>query len=81
VLVDLRRVKTPPDADGKFLICDRLRRAMHARARIGLVSPPDLVEPEDLPEALHCAHVAVFHAEHDALHWLGRSLGRATTPG
>src|SRR5947207_5437910 len=70
VLVDLRRVETPPDADGKFLICDRLRRAIYPHVRIGLVTAPDLVEPEHLPDDLHCADVAVFRAEHEALRWL-----------
>ena len=73
VLVDLRRVKTPPGADGKFLICDRLRRAMYPNVRIGLVSDPELVEPEKLPEDLQCADVAVFSAEHEALRWLRRN--------
>lgn len=72
VLVDLRRVKTPPDAQGKFLICDRLRRAMYRNVRIGLVSPPELVEAEPAPpEDMPCADVAVFGAEPDALRWLG----------
>ena len=70
VLIDLRRVKTPPDADGKFLICDRLRRALYPHVRIGLVSLPELVQPEALPEDLHCADVAVFDAEDAALKWL-----------
>ncbi len=70
VLVDLRRVKTPPDAEGKFLICDRLRRAMYPHVRIGLVTPPELIEPDPLPDDLHCADVAVFHAEPEALRWL-----------
>ena len=70
VLVDLRRVKTPPGEDGKFLICDRLRRAMYPHVRIGLVSDPELVEPAPLPEDLHCADVAVFRAEPEALRWL-----------
>lgn len=70
VLVDLRRVKTPPDAEGKFLICDRLRRAMYPHVRIGLVSPPELLEPESQPDGVHGAYVAVFGAEHEALSWL-----------
>ena len=70
VLVDLRRVKTPPDADGKFLICDRLRRAMYPHVRIGLVTSPELVDPESQPDAPHLADVAVFDAEPDALRWL-----------
>lgn len=73
VLVDLRRVETPPDAQGKFLICDRLRRAMYPHVRIGLVTSPELVDPESLPDRLHCADVAVFQAEHDALRWLERA--------
>jgi hypothetical protein len=70
VLVDLRRVKTPPGSSGKFLICDRLRRAMYPHVRIGLVSAPELVEPVP-PAAQHGADVAVFSAENDALRWLG----------
>jgi hypothetical protein len=73
VLVDLRRVKTPPDAEGKFLICDRLRRAMYPNVRIGLVSDPELLEPENVPDDLQCADVAVFNAEHEALRWLSRN--------
>lgn len=74
VLVDLRRVKTPPDADGKFLICDRLRRAMYPHVRIGLVTPRELVDPELKAEEPHLADVAVFDAETDALRWLQSSL-------
>jgi hypothetical protein len=68
VLLDLRRVKTPPGA-GKFLICDRLRRAMYPHVRIGLVTEPELVEPVP-PAANDGADVAVFSAEFDALRWL-----------
>jgi hypothetical protein len=77
VLVDLRRVKTPPDADGKFLICDRLRRAMQPHVKIGLVSTPELVDPAALPDDMHCAHVAVFRAENEAINWLRQK----ETPG
>lgn len=69
VLLDLRRVKTPPDAEGKFMICDRLRRAMYPHVRIGLVTPPELVETPP-PAANDGADVAVFTAEHDAVRWL-----------
>ena len=69
ILIDLRRVKTPPGADGKFLICDRLRRAMYPHVRIGLVTDPELVE-QPLADDLHCANVAVFTAEPEALRWL-----------
>lgn len=71
VLVDLRRVKTPPGSAGKFMICDRLRRAMYPHVRIGLVTPPELVEPPPLPQAANDgADVAIFSAEPEALRWL-----------
>lgn len=70
VLLDLRRVKTPPGRHGRFMICDRLRRALYPHVRIGLVTPPELVEPPP-PTRSHGADVAVFSAEGDALRWLG----------
>ena len=76
ILIDLRRVKTPPDADGKFLICDRLRRAMYPHVRIGLVSDPELVPAEALDDDMHYADVAVFSAEQEALRWLGGATAR-----
>jgi hypothetical protein len=76
ILIDLRRVKTPPDADGKFLICDRLRRAMYPHVRIGLVSDPELVQADALADDMHCADVAVFSAEQEALRWLGGAAAR-----
>jgi hypothetical protein len=70
ILVDVRRVKTPPGEQGKFLICDRLRRAMNAHVRIGLVGDLDLVGTDAVPRHDHHACVAVFEAERDALTWL-----------
>jgi hypothetical protein len=71
VLVDLRGVKTPPDADGKFLICDRLRRALQPNIRIGLVGTPELVDTDAIQvDVSQCADVAIFRAENDALRWL-----------
>lgn len=70
VLVDLRRVKTPPGEQGKFLICDRLRRALYPNVRIGVVGGPELIEPEAEPPAEHGAKVAVFQGEPEALNWL-----------
>ena len=71
VLLDLRGVKTPPDADGKFLICDRLRRALHPNIRIGLVGTSELVDTDVVPvDPGQCADVAVFGAETEALLWL-----------
>ncbi len=71
VLIDLRRVATPPDAQGKFLICDRLRRALAPKTRVVLVGAAELVDNEDIPEGLaQCPDIALFGAEGEALNWL-----------
>ena len=71
VLIDLRRVATPPDAQGKFLICDRLRRALAPKTRVVLVATPELVDTDEVPQGLpHCPDVALFSTEREALHWL-----------
>jgi len=71
VLIDLRRVATPPDAEGKFLICDRLRRALAPKMRVVLVAKPELVDDDVLPANLsHCPDIALFGAENEALSWL-----------
>jgi len=71
VLIDLRRVATPPEAEGKFLICDRLRRALTPKTKIVLVATPELVDTQYVPEGLpHCPDIALFGAERDALNWL-----------
>ena len=72
VLIDLRRVDTPPDADGKFLICDRLRRALAPTIRVGLVAPAELVDEAYLNGLPLCADIALFDAEPEAVRWLGR---------
>lgn len=77
VLIDLRRVDTPPGADGKFLICDRLRRALAPTIRVGLVATPELVDDADLHGLPQCADIALFEAEPDAVRWLGRKQARA----
>ena len=72
VLIDLRRVATPPDADGKFLICDRLRRALTHKTRVVLVATTELVDNDNVPQGLPlCPDIALFGAEGEALHWLG----------
>jgi hypothetical protein len=72
VLIDLSRVATPPDAQGKFLICDRLRRALTHKTRVVLVAKTELVDTDGVPEGLPlCPDIALFDAERDALHWLG----------
>ena len=74
VLIDLRRVATPPEAEGKFLICDRLRRALAPKTRVVLVAAPELVDTEFVPEGLpQCPDIALFNGERDALEWLGES--------
>ena len=71
VLIDLRRVATPPDAQGKFLICDRLRRALTPSTKVVLVATPDLVDTDVVPSSHnHCPDIALFNAEPDALAWL-----------
>jgi hypothetical protein len=75
VLIDLRRVATPPDAEGKFLICDRLRRALAPTIRVGLVATEELVDTDRAPGGLsQCADIALFAAEPEAMRWLS---GRA----
>ena len=70
VLIDLRRVATPPDADGKFLICDRLRRALAPTIRVGVVATEDLVDTEVPGGLSQCADIALFAAEPEAVRWL-----------
>ncbi|MHB1123723.1 MAG: hypothetical protein ACYC0T_13510 [Ramlibacter sp.] len=80
VLIDLRRVDTPPGADGKFLICDRLRRALGPTIRVGLVATAELVDEAGLNGLPQCADIALFEAEPDAVRWLGRPQSRVATP-
>lgn len=71
VLIDLRRVATPPEAEGKFLICDRLRRALTPNTKVVLVATPDLVDTDGLPPGQsHRPDIALFNAEREALDWL-----------
>jgi hypothetical protein len=71
VLIDLRRVATPPDAQGKFLICDRLRRALTPKTKVVLVATTELVDTDGvLPGLAHAPDIALFGAEDDALYWL-----------
>jgi hypothetical protein len=73
VLIDLRRVDTPPEAEGKFLICDRLRRALTPKTKVVLVATPELVDTECVSMSLaQCPDIALFGAERDALDWLSK---------
>jgi|GEM_PF-1951702 hypothetical protein len=72
VLVDLRRVNTPPEAQGKFLICDRLRRALTPNMRVGVLGAAELIDSDSAPlDLTHCAHIAFFGGENEAVQWLG----------
>ncbi len=78
VLLDLRGVKRAPDAGGKFLICDRLRRALNPAIRVGLVGTAELVDGTGAPEGLaDTPAIALFGGETEALHWLVRQPARA----
>jgi hypothetical protein len=71
VLLDLRRVNTPPDSQGKFLICDRLRRALAPNMRVGLLGAAELIDNETSTlDPAHCPDIALFGAETDAMQWL-----------
>ena len=71
VLIDLRRVAAPPEADGKFLICDRLRRALAPKTRVVLLAQPGLIDNAlDPARPQECADIALFPAEGEALDWL-----------
>ena len=72
VLIDLRRVDTPPGADGKFLICDRLRRALAPKIKVVLVATPELVDDERV--AVRASAIALTSPSSarsgDAIDWL-----------
>lgn len=71
VLIDLRRVATAPEAEGKFLICDRLRRALAPKTRVGLLATPGLVDGDCAPASGGpCPSIALFGAELEAITWL-----------
>jgi hypothetical protein len=73
VLIDLRRVDTPPEAEGKFLICDRLRRALTPKTKVVLVAASELVDTECASMSMaQCPDIALFDAERDAVAWLSR---------
>jgi hypothetical protein len=78
VLIDLRRVAAGPQAEGKFLICDRLRRALAPTIRVGLVADEELVDEDGAAAGLaQCADIALFAGEPEAVRWLsGRHAQR-----
>jgi hypothetical protein len=71
VLIDLSRVATPPEAEGKFLICDRLRRALAPKVKIVLVAMPELIDTEAARQGiLQSPDIVLFDREREALDWL-----------
>lgn len=71
VLIDLRRVAIAPEEQGKFLICDRLRRALAPKTRVGVLAKPELVDADVTSvSGGPCPSIALFGAEGEALIWL-----------
>ncbi|MBC5764261.1 hypothetical protein [Ramlibacter albus] len=70
VLIDLRRLTRSPHAHGKFLVCDRLRRALPPSMRVALLAPVEMVDLEARQDPLQ-AKVVLFASERAALMWLG----------
>jgi hypothetical protein len=73
VLIDLRRVAASPDAEGRFLICDRLRRALTPTTRVGLLAGVGLIDNDCVLTGLADGpDIALFSADADAERWLSR---------
>lgn len=75
VLIDLRRVAAPPGAQGKFQICDRLRRALNANMRIGVIARRDLVDADEPGAFQQCPEIGRFDGEGAAIKWLSAQPG------
>jgi hypothetical protein len=69
VLIDLRRVRAADDVHGKFLLCDRLRRALPPDMKVALLGPVDMVDLEARQDP-NQAKVVLFASERSALFWL-----------
>jgi hypothetical protein len=69
VLLDLSRITRSPGADGKFLVCDRLRRALPPSMKVALLAPVEMVDLEARQDPL-LAKVVLFASERSALFWL-----------
>jgi hypothetical protein len=69
LLVDLRRVTRSPMVEGKFLVCDRLRRALPPSVRVALLGPVEMLDLEARQDPL-AAKVVLFASERSALLWL-----------
>lgn len=69
VLIDLTRMTRSPRAQGKFLVCDRLRRALPPSAKVALLASVEMVDLEPRQDPLQ-AKVVLFASERSALFWL-----------
>ena len=70
VLIDLTRVTRAPDAHGKFLVCDRMRRALPPSMKVALLGPVEMLDLQPRQDPL-AAKVVLFASERSALFWLG----------
>src|SRR4051812_14752799 len=52
VLIDLRRVARSPKVHGKFLVCDRLRRALPPAMKVALLGPVEMMDLEPRQDPL-----------------------------
>lgn len=68
-LIDLREVRPSSAVEGKFLVWDRLRRALPAGFKIALLGPPALVDLQER-NAAGTPSVVLFTSERAALLWL-----------
>jgi hypothetical protein len=69
LLIDLRRVLASPQVEGKFLVCDRLRRALPPEMKVALIGPVELLDLEARQDPGQ-AKVVLFATERPALLWL-----------
>jgi hypothetical protein len=69
VLIDLRRITRGPGSEGKFLVCDRLRRALPPSMKVALLGPVEVIDLEPRQDPL-LAKVVLFASERSALFWL-----------
>jgi hypothetical protein len=69
VLIDLRNVTSSPTVEGKFLVWDRLRRALPGHYKVALLAPLDLIDLHER-DIQGAATVVLFTSERAALVWL-----------
>ena len=72
IVVDLRRLVTPPGVYGKFMFCDRLHRALPTTTNVAVIAVPELLDDENSTDVNEGPRVGCFTFEPEALHWLHR---------